>query len=91
MLLSNLKAQAAHTGLNCRWAADLNIEARSHDRRFCVGTQSCAHSPQPYSDNSGGSWQEVIQQHADRFAKVQGTGYSVLFDSDDFDSDEECA
>lgn len=41
------------------------------------------------SDVSGESWQEVLKQKASRLSRVQGTGYSILFDSDDFDSDEE--
>ena len=49
-----------------------------------------SHSPCIQSESPGGSWQDVIRQHANRFAKVQGTGYSILFDSDDFDSDEDC-
>lgn len=41
------------------------------------------------NSSSGGGWQDIIRQGGNRFDKVQGTGYSALFDSDDFDSDDE--
>lgn len=64
-------------------------------KRFLIaGTadlhQELAQSPGQASENSVGSWHEAINQHASRFANLRGTGYSMLFDSDDFDSDEEC-
>ena len=41
------------------------------------------------SNVSGESWQEVLKQKASRLSRVKGTGYSILFDSDDFDSEED--
>ena len=45
-------------------------------------------APHCRSDVSGESWQEVLNQKASRLSRVRGTGYSILFDSDDFDSEE---
>lgn len=44
---------------------------------------------QSRSDASGESWQEVLKQKASKLSRVKGTGYSILFDSDDFDSEED--